>query len=139
MEMKALKRTLSLLAAFGIMALNQPLTQAATTEEIAKGNCKQAAASCDETIKYCMGKNDNHSNATVINALRDCSNACKATFDYLARGSSFSKKSAEQCLEALNLCTKSCETFSKDNTMKACADECRKAEGNLQKVVAGEK
>jgi hypothetical protein len=136
--MKSLKASTSILAAFAMLALGQTAF-GATTEEIAKSNCKAAAASCDETINYCINKKDNHANATVINALRDCSTACKATFDYLGRGSSFSKKQAEMTIDALNLCTKSCESFTKDNNMKACADECRKASGNLSKVVAGEK
>ncbi len=132
--MKFSKMPLLVMSALSLLSVSQP-SFAATTEEIARGNCNTCATACDDTIKYCGKFKDNRSNPTVINSLRDASIACRMTGAFLEHGSAFSKKSAALCLEALTQCTKSCESFTKDNNIKACADECRKTTGNLSKVI----
>ena len=132
--MKFSKMPLLVMSALSLLSFSLP-SFAATTEEIARGNCTTCSTACDDTIKYCGKFKDNRSNPTVINSLRDASIACRMTAAFLEHGSAFSKKSATLCLEALNQCTKSCESFTTDNNLKACADECRKTTGNLNKVI----
>jgi len=108
---------------------------AQTTEQIARGNCKACADVCQETLNYCVKKKGRHGQQTVTNALKDCITSCKATGEFLARGTAYDSKSAALTVEACLNCAKTVEAFD-DNVMKACANECRKTAGNLQKVAA---
>lgn len=113
---------------FGLKASAQ------TTAEIAKGNCKACVAECQKALDYCNKKGGQYTQNSVISALKDCITACKASEDYLSRGSNQSGKSLNICVEACMNCAKTCEAFKDDNTMRACADECRKCAGNCQKM-----
>jgi hypothetical protein len=107
---------------------------AQTTSEIAKGNCKAAAEMCQKTVDYCNDKKGNLGKASTINALKDCMDACHATGQFLERGSQLGPKSSAIALEACNECAKVCDQYKDDSQMNSCANECRKAAGNLQKV-----
>lgn len=115
--------------------LTQP-SLAQTTPQIAKGNCKSCAASCQKTLDYCVQKKGPYAEGTITNALKDCVTACKMCAEFLTRGSEFSKKSAALCIDACNNCAKTCDGFKNDSQMKSCTDECRKCAGNCEKVAS---
>jgi hypothetical protein len=108
-----------------------------TTGEIAKGNCTSCAAYCQKTLDYCNSKKGKYGEASVTNSLKDCINACKMTADFLNRGSvGLQPKSCDLTVQACNECAKSMDKFNTDNTMQACANECRKCVGNCQKLAS---
>lgn len=113
---------------------------AQTTPEIAKGNCDSCANFSAKTLNYCVSKKGEYGKATLTNALKDCIGACKSTSDFIARGSKYQKDSAAITIKACNELIKACggSGVSGDVQMKACADECRKCAGNLDKIVKGE-
>jgi len=55
---------------------------AQTTREIARGNCKSCAASCQKTMDWCTTKAGKYAEAGVTNSLKDCVTACKMTEDF---------------------------------------------------------
>ncbi|GEM_PF-510143 len=113
---------------------------AQTTPEIAKGNCDSCANFCAKTLNYCVKKRGNFGKASVTNALKDCITACKSASEFIARNSTYQKKAAALAVETCNECIKACggTEVSSDVNMKACADECRKCAGNLEKVAKAE-
>lgn len=124
-----------LLCCFGY-TLHKPAF-AQTTGEIAKGNCTSCASVCQKTLDYCNTKKGKYGEASVTNSLKDCITACKMTADFLNRGSvGLQPKSCELTVQACNECAKSMDKFNTDNTMQACANECRKCVGNCQKLTA---
>jgi len=132
-----MKSFFSFLIALAIitMGLFQP-AMSQTTSEIAKGNTKHCADVCQKTLDYCVKKGGKHAEASVTNSLKDCIQACKSAFDFLNRGSAgLQGKSCALAVQACNECAKTMDAFSGDNTMLACANECRKTVGNCEKLV----
>lgn len=113
---------------------------AQTTPDIAKGNCDSCANFCAKTLNYCVSKKGEHGKATMTNALKDCISACKAASEFIANNSKYQKEAAAIAIKACNECIKACggSGVSSDVQMKACADECRKCAGNLDKIVKAE-
>jgi hypothetical protein len=119
-------------------SLGQQAANAQTTAEIARGNCKSCADTCQKALDYCTTKKGKYAEASVTNALKDCITACKATDDFLNRGSAYLEaKAAALAVDAANNCAKSCDKFNTDNQMLACANECRKCVGNCSKISSG--
>jgi len=120
------------------LAFGQQLAYAQTTAEIARGNCKACAETCQKTLDYCTKKGGKYAEASITNGLKDCVTACKSTDDFLNRGSAYLQaKSAALAIDAATNCAKSCDKFNTDNQMLACANECRKCIGNCQKISSG--
>ena len=136
--MKHLTKMISALFCLVMLTIGQQAAFAQTTAEIAGGNCKSCADACQKTLDYCNTKKGKYGEASVTNALKDCITACKATSDFLNRGSAYlDQKAAALTVDACNNCAKSCDKFNTDNQMAACANECRKAVGNLGKISSG--
>jgi hypothetical protein len=136
--MKHLIKTLCALFCLVMLTIGQQAAFAQTTPEIARGNCKSCADACQKTLDYCTTKKGKYAEASVTNALKDCITACKSTEDFLNRGSAYlEQKASTLAVDACNNCAKSCDKFNTDNQMAACANECRKAVGNLSKISSG--
>ncbi len=130
-----MKQTLATAALVFVAALNFSIpANAQTTGEIAKGNCKAVSAACQKTVDYCNDKKGKYSAASTIDALKDCIDACKVTSNFLERGSQLAPRSAAIAVDACNEGAKVCDQFKDDQQMTSCANECRKAVGNLQKM-----
>ena len=126
--MKRLITTISIIAATCAPALAQ------TTGEIAKGNCKAACDMCQKTVDYCNQKQGKYGQATTTNALKDCMDSVQSTGQLLGRGSALAGRSAAISVDACNEAAKVCDQYKDDTQMTNCANEVRKAAGNLQKV-----
>lgn len=123
---------------FGQQIAFSPAASAQTTAEIARGNCKACAETCQKTLDYCTKKGGKYAEASITNGLKDCITACKSTDDFLNRGSAYLQaKAASLCVDAATNCAKSCDKFNTDNQMLACANECRKCVGNCTKISSG--
>jgi len=109
-------------------------SDAQTTGEIAKGNCKSCAENCQKTLDYCNDKKGNLGEASVTNSLKDCVSACKMAADFLNRGTSLQNEAASLAVHACNNAAKTCDKFKEDNAMISCANECRKTIGNCSKL-----
>lgn len=120
--------SVSLSAGLGLAAFSQ------NTQEIARGNCKAASDTCQKTLTYCNEKKGKLGAAHVTNALKDCIDSRNATEKLLARGSALQKKAANLSIDACNNVSKACDQFGSDAKMNTCANEVRKAVGNLQKI-----
>lgn len=138
MNLNHLIKTLTLLFCALTFSFGQQYAYAQTTAEIARGNCKSCAETCQKTLDYCTQKGGKYAEASVTNALKDCITACKSTDDFLNRGSAYLQtKAAGLAVDAATNCAKSCDKFNTDNKMLACANECRKTIGNCQKISSG--
>jgi hypothetical protein len=131
-----MKKQFTLLAMLGLTVINlvSAPAMAQTTSEIAKSNCKAASAACQKAVDHCNEKKGNMGQASTTNALKDCIDACKATSQFLERGSRLVPKSAAMTVDACNEAAKICDQFKDDKDMISCANECRKAASNLTKV-----
>ena len=130
--MRSIFAAVSLVLATSSLCLVPAYSQ--TTNETAKGNCKAVSEMCQKTVDYCNGKKGKYGQASTINALKDCMDSCQATGQLLGRGSALSARSAAISLDACNEAAKVCDQYKDDPKMTGCANECRKAAGNLQKV-----
>jgi hypothetical protein len=127
--MKRILTTLAVLAATTCMPV-----LAQTTGEITKNNCKAASEACQKAIDYCNEKKGKFGSASTTNALKDCMDSLHATGQLLGRDSKFASRSASISLDACNEAAKVCDQFKGDSELTSCANEVRKAAGNLSKV-----
>lgn len=130
-----MKRAITSLAIFlcastaGILSAD-----AQTTGQIAKGNAKSCAETCQKTVDYCNDKKGKFGSDSLMNALKDCITACKSADELLSRSSTLSPKSASVCVDACNEAAKACDQFKGDLQLTDCANECRKTASNMTKV-----
>lgn len=97
------------------------------TEEMKRciKSCLDCFSSCEQTASYCVEKGGKHAEPAHVLLLRDCAGICELTAAFMARGSSYHKKSCGVCAEICQGCGDSCAKFPDDVQMKACADVCR--------------
>lgn len=132
-----MKRSISCLAvllcagSLGLWGIN---AEAQTTGEIAKGNAKSCAMTCQKTVDYCNARKGKFSQASVLNTMKDCITTCKTADELLSRSSNLSPKAAAICVEACDECAKACDQYHGDAQLTECANECRKTASNMQKV-----
>lgn len=134
MSMSRLYKQICVLFCAIALGISGQIAFAQTTAQIVKNNCDECANFCAKTLNYCVSKRGEYGKATVTTAIKDAISSCKASAEMLSRGSSLQNKSLDVTHAALQECIKVCEGFPKDNNMKACADECRKTQSNLEKV-----
>jgi hypothetical protein len=75
-----------------------------------------------------------HAEASHIRALLDCADACRASADFMLRGSSLHAAVCRVCAEACETCADSCERVGRDETMQRCADACRRCAASCRQM-----
>ena len=89
-------------------------------------NCTECHNICVATLAHCLGMGGKHVEAAHLKALLDCADTCRASADFMLRGSELHANVCGVCAEACERCAKSCEQFGDDAEMKACAASCRR-------------
>ena len=87
-------------------------------------NCTECHNSCVATLAHCLKMSGKHVEAPHLMALLDCAHSCRASADFMLRGSELHAKVCDVCAEACERCAKSCAQLGDDVEMKACADTC---------------
>ena len=91
--------------------------------------------SCERTMLHCLEMGGDHADPFHIRLLRDCSEICATTADFLMRGSVLHPYTCGACAEACMLCAEDCERIgSHDPVMRACADLCRRCAESCRRM-----
>ncbi len=89
-------------------------------------NCMECHDLCEQTLAYCLQMGGPHAEASHLQSLRDCADACAACAESLASGSEGYIQLSSVCAQVCERCAQSCEQFGNDAEMKACAEVCRR-------------
>ena len=89
-------------------------------------NCTECHNICVATLAHCLKLGGKHVEGAHLMTLIDCADTCRASTDFMLRGSELHPKVCGVCAEACERCAKSCAQFGDDAEMKACADVCRR-------------
>ena len=89
-------------------------------------NCTECHNTCVATLAHCLEMGGKHVQASHLKTLIDCADTCRASADFMLRGSELHPKVCDVCAEACERCAKSCAQLGDDAEMKACADICRR-------------
>ncbi len=89
-------------------------------------NCTECHNTCVATLAHCLEMGGKHVEAAHLKSLLDCADTCRASADFMLRGSELHPQVCGVCAEACERCAKSCEQFGDDEQMKACAEVCRR-------------
>lgn len=98
-------------------------------------NCLECFRVCNETLRSCLEKGGEHSNAEHINMLIDCARICQTSADFLSRGSDFHRVTCEACKKICEKCAEDCRKMN-DKEMIYCAEVCEKCVESCEKMLA---
>ena len=89
--------------------------------------CTRCHALCTKTIQYCLEKSGRYAHANHIRLLQDCAEICRASANFMLRGSDLHPNMCGVCAEICDRCARSCEKVGggQDEHMKECAGTCR--------------
>ncbi len=100
-------------------------------------NCKDCHAICVQTVTYCLQQGGQHAQASHIQSLLDCAQACLTSEDFMLRNSPLHPKACGLCADACNRCAQSFEQIgANDAQMQACASMCRRCAQSCQQMAA---
>ena len=97
-------------------------------------NCTECHNICVATLAHCLDMGGMHVEAAHLKSLLDCADTCRASADFMLRGSELHAQVCGVCAEACERCAKSCAQFGDDVEMKACADVCRRCAASCHEM-----
>ena len=100
-------------------------------------DCFQCAATCVETINYCLGKGGPHAAADHINLMQTCAEICAVSGNAMLRGVQAHTAICGACAEICRRCAESCERLGTDEAMQRCAEACRRCAESCRAMAAG--
>ena len=135
-----MKRTLlSLLSMLLFTASSSQMSFAQSIDTSkAKSDCQRCIDGCKKAESFSEHKGGKFASQDHIRHLKDCITACTTSADFLNRGSGLSKDAAKLTIDACDKCATSCESLGGDS-LKSCADDCRRLAESLKKVSLAEK
>lgn len=89
-------------------------------------DCMDCHSICMETTIYCMEKGGKYADPKLMRMLRDCSEMCQTTANFMLRGSPMCSRMCSMCAEICMECADMCGQFKGDKMMTSCADVCRR-------------
>ncbi|MDQ6695706.1 MAG: four-helix bundle copper-binding protein [Chloroflexota bacterium] len=99
--------------------------------------CTDCHNTCVQTVAHCLQMGGKHAEAGHITALLDCADTCRASADFMLRGSAMHSKVCGVCAEACERCATSCEQIGGgDAQMQACAEECRRCAESCKRMAS---
>jgi hypothetical protein len=72
------------------------------------------------------GKGGPHAEASHVQTMLDCAEACEFAAHLMMRGSDLEGRGCALCTDACSICEASCRQLAKDPEMADCADVCRR-------------
>jgi hypothetical protein len=100
-------------------------------------DCARCYKACTETLKHCTEMGGVHVETNHLMLLKDCAEICKASEDFMLRGSMHSKCLCDECAKICDLCAESCEAVDpNDPVMKECAKICRECAASCRSMPA---
>ncbi|KYF66410.1 MULTISPECIES: four-helix bundle copper-binding protein [Sorangium] len=94
-------------------------------------NCQSI---CVQSIQYCLQMGGSHVEPSHMQLLQDCAEICETTGTMMLRSSPQHNQVTAACASICDLCARSCDRFTGDAQMKACADECRRCAAACQQA-----
>ena len=89
---------------------------------------------CMETTMYCLMKGGKYADPKLMRMMRDCSEMCQTTANFMLRESPMCTRMCSMCAEMCMECAEMCEQFKNDKMMMSCADVCRKCATSCEKM-----
>ena len=86
--------------------------------------CKTCEQICLETVTHCLQKGGRHAEPQHIQMLLDCAEICRASANFMIRGSNFHGRTCGVCAEVCDACAQDCASFGDDADMQRCAEAC---------------
>lgn len=99
-------------------------------------DCFQCAATCIETINYCLSQGGAHAEPGHINLMQTCAEICAVSGNAMLRGVQAHAAICGACAEVCRLCADSCEHVGTDATMRRCIDACRRCAESCRAMAA---
>lgn len=96
-------------------------------------NCLECAATCEQTLSYCLSQGGKHAEAKHIKLLLDCIDICHTSARLILRGSEQHSVTCRACADICRLCADACNAMG-DETMKRCATVCEKCASSCESM-----
>ena len=96
--------------------------------------CQSCHAVCVEASNHCLDMGGAHAEASHIRSLLDCADACRASADFMLRGSPMHAAVCRVCAEACEACADSCQRIGNDETMQRCMEACRRCASSCRQM-----
>ena len=87
------------------------------------------AYECEHCAEVCMGEMPD-----CAKVCQDCAQLCWAIASFISRSSRFIPQVARSCIEVCEACAAECEKHSDNSHCQKCAEACRQAVAQYQKV-----
>jgi hypothetical protein len=98
----------------------------AETEECIQ-YCEEAYRVCSETLTYCLQVGGKYMEPEHLRLLHYCIQICRASADFMRRGSPFHGLTCGICAMICERCMNDCLSMDEDDPqMRACAQVCRR-------------
>jgi hypothetical protein len=97
-------------------------------------DCMDCHSICMETTMYCLMKGGKYADPKLMRMLRDCSEMCQTTANFMLRESPMSPRMCSMCAEMCMECADMCEQFKGDKMMTSCAEVCRRCAKSCEQM-----
>lgn len=97
-------------------------------------NCTDCHNICVQTSAYCIQMGGEHVEPGHLKSLLDCAEMCRASIDFMLRGSSLHSHVCGVCAEACERCAQNCIEFDDDAQMRACTQECMRCADSCREM-----
>ncbi|MFO0842294.1 MAG: four-helix bundle copper-binding protein [Gemmataceae bacterium] len=87
--------------------------------------CETCRRVCAETFSHCLAEGGKHAEPQHLRLLLDCVDACRASAEFLVRGSELHHLTCGTCAAVCERCAEDCERVDGDEQMRKCAAACR--------------
>ena len=89
-------------------------------------HCLECVKICQQARAYCLARGGRLGEPALIAALLDCAECCEMGARWLQRSSPFAAEHCALCAAVCKACEAACEAQPDDETLRACADACRR-------------
>src|SRR4051812_48801424 len=104
-------------------------------QECAK-ECSNCYETCVTTLQHCLEKGGRHVEPAHVRLMTDCIEICRASANFLLRGSALHHATCRACFEVCRKCADDCRRLADDKMMQACADACDRCAKSCEKMAA---
>lgn len=101
--------------------------------------CTQNCLDCHsvglETVAHCLEMGGRHAEASHIRLLLDCADICRASADFMLRGSAHHAAVCGVCATVCDACAADCDRMGDDDElMRECAQACRRCAESCRRM-----
>ncbi|HLJ55862.1 MAG TPA: four-helix bundle copper-binding protein [Chthonomonadaceae bacterium] len=96
--------------------------------------CQQCHVVCETAVQHCLTQGGRHAQPDHVRLLRDCSEICQTSANFMLRGSPLHVKTCAACSAICGACARECEQWSGDVEMQRCAEACAACSAECAKM-----